>query len=413
MAYSIFPFKITPGQPLPQAALWFFEMEADPFVIQLKKYMEWAHKMLTACLTVGGQVWEVRLRYNASVWFEETLQEKFNEIHSTVCAPNSCKSRHVLGKLAPRLFFTNSQVYNRFTGTAKVLSSWKFVDVQFGIVGAGGCGTTSLRKNFEQHPQISFSNRNEDELYAPGYNHAYQGGFRMLPTKAQVNMVNCGKGRCPRDDMKVKGNRKHGVKNYNLFNFDFGLTALSMVENVKIILLVCDPLDRLEKVLYYNHCQFRGSCENRSVIDSIVSGKDIKELVESHREFWRASERIMMLLSLFNQKDVLVVHQEVLRKYPAWLYQGLFRHVGLEPPIDLGRYHRYNSYGGKRSGLCERKHLVKEFQKALEPEYQELEEILERMRHPKVQELSLRQTRCHRPNELRSTRRCVNQRCES
>eukprot|EP00434_Breviolum_minutum_P020931 symbB.v1.2.018468.t1/scaffold1468.1/size117071/4 len=75
MAYSIFPFKITPGQPLPQAALWFFEMEADPFVIQLKKYMEWAHKMLTACLTVGGQVWEVRLRYNASVWFEETLQE--------------------------------------------------------------------------------------------------------------------------------------------------------------------------------------------------------------------------------------------------------------------------------------------------------------------------------------------------
>ena len=32
-------------------------------------------------------------------------------------------------------------------------------------------------------------------------------------------MVN---GRCPRDHMKVKGNRKHGVKNYNLFNFDFG-----------------------------------------------------------------------------------------------------------------------------------------------------------------------------------------------
>lgn len=34
-------------------------------------------------------------------------------------------------------------------------------------------------------------------------------------------------GRCSRD-MKVKGNRKHGVKNYNLFNFDFGALAQSV-----------------------------------------------------------------------------------------------------------------------------------------------------------------------------------------
>ena len=32
-----------------------------------------------------------------------------------------------------------------------------------------------------------------------------------------------------------------------LYNFDFGLATLSLIDDVIVIALVCDPVDRLEK----------------------------------------------------------------------------------------------------------------------------------------------------------------------
>ncbi|CAJ1426940.1 unnamed protein product [Effrenium voratum] len=406
MEYTAFPFKVARGEQIPKLILDFFEMEGDPYIIQLKKYASWAHQMLMACWTVGGRLWEVRLHWNTSTWFEGRVTGDLNEMHTTICAPAVCNPRQVVQQVAPRVAFANPEVMaGGFWGKAVLLSSWQFAKVSFAIVGTGGCGTTSIRKNLEAHKDIRFTHSQEDVIYAPGYRHEYLGGFRSLPTAAQVNMINCGRPKC-----KAESNEVVGVKNYNLYNFDFGLVALSMVNKVTIIVVVCDPLDRLEKTMHFYHCGFQDEsrCRNRSVIDEIMAGTSVADLVQKHKEHWIASERLPILTSMF--KDVIVVHQQLLRENPESVYRLLFRRLGLVPP--KSRYHRYNSYGGQRTGLCSHKKLFKEFQKELEPEYARLEEMLGVLGHPRVPELAQRTGRCARLSELRQARRCVNERCD-
>ncbi|CAK9077735.1 unnamed protein product [Durusdinium trenchii] len=344
--YGAFPFKIARGEWIPQAIQEYFLMEGDENVVQLKKLSNWVHHMLVACWSIGGRMWEVRLQWNTTVWHRDSLED-LTEIHNTVCALASCQTRHVLRSIAPMISFSNPQVYERFSGVAKVLSSWKFMKIDFAIIGTGGCGTTSLRRNLAQHAEVRFTNENEDELFAPGYAYEYQGGFRLLPTEAQVNMVRCGRARC-------HGERKErvvlGVKNFQLHNFDFGLVALSMLDRVKLIMLVCDPLDRLEKVLHYFHCGFdaqtRQHCQNRTVIDEIVAKwSSVAHLVEEHKEHWVAARRLLIVSSLFDTRDVMVVHQQILREFPARLYRALFHHIGLQEPPDIRKVPRDDGEG--------------------------------------------------------------------
>eukprot|EP00913_Durusdinium_trenchii_P019910 g18715.t2 len=308
-------------------------------------------------LTVAEQAKLSLEALEAQAWKRTGLCRHSEEVFGATAAARStsqfgsalggCQTRHVLRSIAPMISFSNPQVYERFSGVAKVLSSWKFMKIDFAIIGTGGCGTTSLRRNLAQHAEVRFTNENEDELFAPGYAYEYQGGFRLLPTEAQVNMVRCGRARC------------HGER--------------------------------------------------------------------KEREHWVAARRLLIVSSLFDTRDVMVVHQQILREFPARLYRALFHHIGLQEPPDIRHladvelalvasrssgYHRYNSFGGRRTGLCQRKNLLKEFQEALEPEYPPPQEVLRQLGHPEISELSRRTTRCHRHAELRRAARCVNQRCD-
>ena len=80
-----------------------------------------------------------------------------------------------------------------------------------------------------------------------------------------------------------------------------------------------------------------------------------------HREHWVAAERIRVLFTLFERRTI-VAHQSLLRDRPQQLYGLLFKRIGVGPPPAGTQYHRYNSVGGERTGLCRRKKILAEFQ---------------------------------------------------
>ena len=199
LEYSGYAFKVPRGAPIPLDVQEFFYMKDDPYIVQLTKYAMWTHRMLTACWSIGGRVWEVRLVLNATL----QVADGTGGLHTAVCAPKSCKSHQVLQRIAIKVVTRdfNAVPPERLRGVAQPLSSWKFINVRFAIVGTEGCGTTSLQKNLNRHPEIRFTRQDDHEetLFAPGYIHEYIGGFRMLPTEAQVNRINCGRPRCSPD----------------------------------------------------------------------------------------------------------------------------------------------------------------------------------------------------------------------
>ncbi|CAE7731421.1 CML8 [Symbiodinium sp. CCMP2456] len=359
--YSGYAFKVARNEPIPESVQEFFYMKNDPYVVQLTKYARWTHQMLMACWSVEGRVWEVRLSLNESM----RAADGTAGLHTAVCAPRSCRPHQVLQQLAIKVITQDLDAVapTRLQGEVRPLSSWKFLNLRFAIVGMGGCGTTSLQRNIKQHPELRFSRQDDHEetLFAPGYFHEYTGGFRMLPTETQVNYINCGKARCQQNDLDAR--TKLGLKNYMLHNFDFGLATLSLIDNLVVIAVVCDPLDRLEKAMFWTYCHFKNTtqCSSGHIFDELLQNATVADVVERHREHWVAAERIRVLFTLFERRTI-VAHQSLLRDQPQQLYGLLFKKIGVGPPPAGTQYHRYNSVGGERTGLCRRKKILAEFQ---------------------------------------------------
>ena len=171
LEYSGYAFKVPRGEPIPEHVQDFFYMKHDPYVIQLTKYAMWAHRMLTACWSIGGRVWEVRLSLNATLG----LEEGSTGVHTAICAPYSCSRQQVLHRVAIKVVTRdfNAATPAKLQGVAQPLSSWKFINVRFAIVGTEGCGTTSLQKNLNQHPDIRFTRQDGREVQTKEVN-SYQ-----------------------------------------------------------------------------------------------------------------------------------------------------------------------------------------------------------------------------------------------
>lgn len=67
-----------------------------------------------------------------------------------------------------------------------------------------------------------------------------------------------------------------------LHNFDFGLATLSLIDNLVVIAVVCDPLDRLEKAMFWSYCQFENTtqCSSGHIFDELLQNTTVADLVE-------------------------------------------------------------------------------------------------------------------------------------
>ena len=88
---------------------------------------------------------------------------------------------------------------------AHEVAGWHDFDIDFAIVGVNRCGTTSLRKNMELHPDVVIKSDEEETILS------YELANRLLPLKAQVEEYNAQVQERITAKFKATGHRPHIV----------------------------------------------------------------------------------------------------------------------------------------------------------------------------------------------------------
>ena len=111
-----------------------------------------------------------------------------------MCAPHECTTDVILGQVFPQI--QAEKLFGRegaesFSGTVlsdvlrvEEMLNWPSLELDFAIAGLDNCGTTSLHRNLDQHPEIAFSTSQEDFFFLSDVVH------RLVPFKTQVEEFN-------------------------------------------------------------------------------------------------------------------------------------------------------------------------------------------------------------------------------
>eukprot|EP00929_Paragymnodinium_shiwhaense_P028271 TRINITY_DN16424_c0_g2_i1.p1 TRINITY_DN16424_c0_g2~~TRINITY_DN16424_c0_g2_i1.p1 ORF type:complete len:425 (+),score=89.90 TRINITY_DN16424_c0_g2_i1:68-1276(+) len=221
----------------------------------LDKLYASAHEQILICWAKGGRYWDAKLDFGANMQgiretekseVEDTSQWLSRFLSSSLCAPDICTQAQVEREVAPRVFeFKVQQEGSNFvapsTGAeALEVSHWADIPLDFIIVGVDNCGSTSLRRNLAQHPSVAFTDFSVHGIDEDFVFHDI--GLRTLPLRSQADIF-----------IKAKENNPEKVLgSYNplLWNEGTVETMLQLIPNLRVIMAVCDPVDRLEKMAY-------------------------------------------------------------------------------------------------------------------------------------------------------------------
>ncbi|CAJ1381968.1 unnamed protein product [Effrenium voratum] len=365
-----------------------------------------AEQQLETCRGRQGRYFDIQLKmhdYMVSTGF--TLEPKQGTPFDRVlpfglCAPPQCADQ--LGEVVVPRFLGYVLQVNHSMGVATPevlraheLASWQEISLDFAILGINRCGTTSLHFNLGQHPEIAFMRPDGEDTFL--FRHK-----SILPR---------------REDVEVFGSRyethgTHGLLGYRhsgLYSNARLLHGLQRVRHLRGILILCEPMGRLERFFLVDHmwrcygneataAKYRpGPMELkdrpprcwRSVAEALedVAGGFLSE---EHRRQLQTNPEAMKhplleryhfgqllpgLLELFGDR-LLLLHQDALAEAPRQTYDRLARFLGAAPfPADA-RFPRRNVLSGPRTDLCDNASLVHHFKRLLEPEYQAIEEAL-------------------------------------
>ncbi|CAL1147100.1 unnamed protein product [Cladocopium goreaui] len=346
----------------------------------------------------------------------ETPEDLPDIMRLSVCTPFSCDEDLVINRIfadhfAHKLMGPNAarKLGNfSFQDVLQVneLEDWSSINIDFVIGGTDSCGTSSLHKNLEQHPELAFSSTGEDFFFTADLAH------RLLPLKSQVETYNAQLEHMKDGKWNSSGVRPWliGICNPTIFAFGLARRKLAAMLKVKMIMILCDPVGRAEKLfMEYHYCfdDFADAKHRR-----LAAGRDetkpcfqsakslLSERFGKLKSFWQnraVALHMPAMMHLFSGR-LLFVHQEQLREDSERVFNSLTQFLGVKYPFrDDTRFHRYNSIGGNRTDLCYNHTLVRALQKYLEPEYQMQETILTQARESIPETLRKRVTRCDRP----------------
>ena len=176
-----------------------------------------AQEGVVGCFVHGGRYWEVTMdlaqlldllpEANRSVFLEgvcrmlppaaraSTLAGFLpSRLRLSMCTPHDCTPEWITSILIPefeagKMF--GSQAASLLTGiflqdvvNVQEVLNWPSLHLDFAIAGVDNCGTTSLHRNLEQHPEIAFSSSEEDFFFVSDVVH------RLLPLRSQVEEFN-------------------------------------------------------------------------------------------------------------------------------------------------------------------------------------------------------------------------------
>ncbi|CAK9021936.1 unnamed protein product [Durusdinium trenchii] len=338
------------------------------------------------CRSLQGRLWELHLE-EVQLQLPSGLPLRLRPLG--VCAPERCGAQDVAAETTPRLLAHRMQVNQselRFLSefvTVKELGSWEDIRFDFAIIGIDRCGTTSLHFNLDQHPEIRF-------VQHEGIYSFLQQSPTLLPWQEHVLAVQ----RFAEEQGKgfILGYR-HSV----LYAYSHLLHGLSRMPSLRSILIVCEPLGRLERWFLSES----GASERwRSLTEAV---EETKTVALAEHQLLGAKFRFgpQLLLAQRLLKDrLLLFHQHSLRSQPVATYERLRLFLGARKPFPAEtRFARRNVMSGHRTELCRNASLEERLGQLLAPEFQAIEEALLGAQEPLPEELLRRWTRCHRLRE--------------
>ena len=172
-----------------------------------------AQEGMIGCSVHGGRYWEATVDLprllqlmpssNRSVFLEKvvgitppTLKDSVlagflpPSLRLAMCVPYDCTGKAIVNKIFPefeaeKLFGAEvagllNDAMSADVVVVEELLNWPSLQLDFAIAGLDNCGTTSLHRNLNQHPEIAFSSTSEDFFFTSEVVH------RLLPLKSQV-----------------------------------------------------------------------------------------------------------------------------------------------------------------------------------------------------------------------------------
>ncbi|CAJ1350183.1 unnamed protein product [Effrenium voratum] len=320
-----------------------------------------ASQKVLNCWALDGRFWYVHL-VHPYVGFRS----------STMCVPSCCSQAELETELAATFFnhLANTFEAQMFNVTSKEVSHWADLPLDFLIIGLDGCGTTSLRRNLAKHPDLNFTHLSvfsQDEDFF-----IIEMGRQTLPFMWQVQRV-------VEQRARMRG-LKLGMYQPTMWSEEVLEHTLAYLPDLRIVVAVCDPVDRFERKLH---------------LELEPTGDSFEETVKRQAADTRYAYFADALASWKRNfaERVLFIDRD-LQDSPHTLAR-ITDFLGIRPFPQHVRFKRYNSRGRKRTALCSWPELVLAMKEVFKHEYRILEELLgnhagERLRR--------RLTRCEAPD---------------
>eukprot|EP00927_Polykrikos_kofoidii_P061612 TRINITY_DN56445_c0_g1_i1.p1 TRINITY_DN56445_c0_g1~~TRINITY_DN56445_c0_g1_i1.p1 ORF type:complete len:517 (+),score=46.29 TRINITY_DN56445_c0_g1_i1:193-1743(+) len=348
-----------------------------------------AHEQVLGCWNYGGKYWDTRLKeYGPDSGF---LAESWpgKRLASAICAPDVCEREQVEAEVIP--YFFGVKVLRQEEAlpspapgqaTALQITHWADMHLNFALLGVDGCGTTSVRRNLNRHPDLLFTNLTIHNVDEDFFFHDL--GRRTLPLKDHTDKV------AELHESVVRGipHRKLGIYNPLLWSEATVRQILLLIPDIRLIIVICDPVDRYIR-------SFKQEMKSSKGERALQFSSDVKE--------W---ERLF-------GTQLFLLHQAFLRDNPREAYNALASFLGVAPFSPRTTFHRYNSIRGNQTDVCHNSTLMSELKENFSSEYETLIESMQFVDAIIPEELRLRQTRCDRPTDSEYVGLCYKSRCDT
>ena len=224
------------------------------------------------------------------------------------------------------------------------LSHWSRFQLDFIIAGIDTCGTTSLGRWLQQLGDIEFSRLGEEDDF-------FFQSDRLLPFASEVEEFN---------SQWIRQKSLKGLRHPSIWAHLRVRMALARIPQLKVLLVVCDPLSRIDKAFWWYHI-----CDPplpHPEISTLVRPKGCFESISSVLEpgflgrfvIQRHVEHLQQLY----QRRLLVIHQEFMRELPWETFLQIVSWLGISVVPSELHFGRYNHRPGHRTDLCRNLTLV-------------------------------------------------------
>ena len=341
------------------------------------------------------------------------------EMRLTVCAPLVCNEALVLETIFQKVYAPmimgdrpERKLANAtFQGIVHVeeLLDWSSFNLDFAIGGVDGCGTSSLHRNLDQHPELTFSTISEDFFFSADLAH------RLLPLRSQVESYNQQLKEVKEEKWRSSGFKPTliGICNPTFFSNALARRKLAAMPSLKMVVILCDPLGRIEKnfMEYYYCFDSLADAKQRGLASRVRDASQpcfesaralLSERFGKLKWFWQQREMAVHMPALMNlfSGRIIILHQEQLRSHPHVVFPSLVNFLEARYSFRSSTvFSRYNSVGGHRTDLCRNASLVSALKLHLEHEYQMQERMMKEATELVPESLQSRQTRCDRMEE--------------